>query len=242
MRFPSPIANVGLFAILSFPLAATAAPTVLAGWDFEAVPGLPVTTSNFGPIPSDVGSGKLTGFHSSPGSFTSAVGNGSSGSLNSNTWGVGDYYEFTTDSKGYKDLVLKWDQTSSSTGPANFVVRYSLDGTGFTDYSPYTVSDSSWTSSSTNGASKRSLDLSSIIALNDKPSFYLRLEMNGLVRADGQPGTVISTGTSRIDNVSIEATKLPDPVPGPLSVLGVAGAFGTARRLRRRVRLHAQGV
>lgn len=81
------------------------------------------------------------------------------------------------------------------------------------------------------------MDLSSITSLNNQPGFFLRLEMNGTARADGQGGGVVSTGTSRIDNVSIEATKL--PVPGPLPLLGVAGAFGTARRLRRRVRLQA---
>lgn len=61
--------------------------------------------------------------------------------------------------------------------------------------------------------------------------------MNGTARADGQPGSVASIGTSRIDNVSIEAEKI--PVPGPLPLVGVAGAFATARRLRRRVRLQA---
>lgn len=67
MRFTSPILNAGFFAILSLPVAAGAIPAsdVLAGWDFEALTGLPVTTSNYGPLPSDVGSGKITGFHGS---------------------------------------------------------------------------------------------------------------------------------------------------------------------------------
>ena len=237
MRLASPILSVGFLTLLSLPLAAGAAPTVLAGWDFESLANLPETTTDYGPLPSDVGCGKLTGGHSTAATFTSPVGNGSSASLSSNTWSVGDYYEFTTGSKGFQDLVLKWDQTSSSTGPANFAVRYSLDGVAYTDFSPYTVSDVSWSSTATSVASSRTVNLSSVPSLNNNPIFFLRLEMNGTARADGQPGSVASTGTSRIDNVSIEAEKI--PVPGPLPLVGVAGAFGTARRLRRRVRLMA---
>lgn len=152
MRLASPILSVGFLTLLSLPLAAGAAPTVLAGWDFESLTNLPETTTDYGPLPSDVGCG-------------------------------------------------------------------------------------SWSSTATSVASSRTVNLSSVPSLNNNPIFFLRLAMNGTARADGQPGSVASTGTSRIDNVSIEAEKI--PVPAPLPLVGVAGAFATARRLRRRVRLQA---
>ena len=241
MRLLSPLLSIGFVSVLSFPLAAGAAPSVLAGWTFEAVTGLPVNVTNYGPLASDVGSGDLTSYHRNGGGFSAPVGNGSSLSLSSSAWVLDDYYQFKTSSKGYQDLVLKWDHTSSASGPADFSLRYSLDGIAYSDINSYKVSNITWSSTSTSAASSRIVNLSAIPNLNDQSSVYLRLQMNGTSRADGQTGSVSFTnGTSRIDNVFIEAEKITtSAVPGPLPALGVVAAFGTARRLRRRVRLMA---
>ena len=61
------------------------------------------------------------------------AGNGSAHSFSSNVWAVGDYYQFQVSTLGQSQIGLVFDQTSSSTGPGNFKVQYSTNGTTFTD-------------------------------------------------------------------------------------------------------------
>ena len=237
---PSVAAKTALFALMALPLVGgQAKAAVLASWDFEDLSSsLNQTGTNFGPLASTTGTGKLFAQHASASTdFTSPVGNGSPRSLNSNNWAIGDYYEFYTDSKGFKDLKLSWSQTSSNAGPGDFGVVYSTDGSNFTPFSSYNVAPNTWNSSSESLASRNIVDLSSVLALNNKGLLSLRLVMNGGGRADGGTGGVLTTGTSRIDNVRIEATPIPSAVPAPLPLFGLAGAFGVSRRLRQRVRL-----
>ena len=237
---PSLAAKTALFALMALPLVGgQAKAAVLASWDFEDLSGsLNQTGTNFGPLASTTGTGKLFAQHASASTdFTSPVGNGSDRSLSSNNWAIGDYYEFYTGSNGFKDLKLSWSQTSSNAGPGDFGVMYSTDGVHFNLFSGYTVAPNSWSFSSQSLASNKIVDLSSVLALNDKGLLSLRLVMNGGGRADGGTAGVLATGTSRIDNVSIEGIPIPSAVPAPLPLFGLAGAFGVSRRLRRRVRL-----
>ena len=54
-------------------------------------------------------------------------------SYSSNQWQIGDYYQFQVSTVGQSQIGLVFDQTSSATGPRDFKVQYSTNGTTFTD-------------------------------------------------------------------------------------------------------------
>ena len=194
--------------------------TVLAGWGFEGV-----TTTNTGTTPTvSVGSATAdTGAQTAGSSFTALhassstvwsnpAGNGSAKSLSSNNWGVGDYIQFLFNTTGYNGISITWDQTGSSTGPKDFKVQYSTNGTTFTDASgtnsTYAVllngsPNVAWTSATYNPAFTLTLDLSSVTALNNQATVYIRLVNTSTTSTGG--GTVATAGTERVDNFSVSA-------------------------------------
>ena len=179
-------------------------------WNFEsdntnAFAGISGTT--VGNIAADVGSGVATGVHASASTaWTAAAGDGSTNSWNANHWGVGDYFQFQLSTLGIAGLQLSWDQTSSSTGPRDFVLKYSTNGTTFTQFGgTFTVLVNTATGGRTNwqnavydGAYHTNADLSSVTALDNQPAVYIRLVDNSTTSAGG--GTVGATGSDRIDN------------------------------------------
>lgn len=193
--------------------------TVLATWTFENV-----TTSNTGSTPvvsagsaaADSGAqaagSSFTGFHaSSAAAWSNPAGNGSAKSLSSNGWAVGDYYQFQFNTSGYSGISITWDQTGSNTGPRDFKVQYSTDGTTFTDAtgtnSTYSVTNDAWTATTNNPVSTRTLDLSGVTALNNQPTVYIRLVNTTTTAITG--GTVASTGSNRVDNFTVSAANGP---------------------------------
>ena len=113
----------------------------IARWTFETNP--PTTA---GPISANEGTGTGTAVHATPISFSNPSGNGSAESWNSNSWTVGDYYQFQVSTLGMRDLIFSWDQTRAVCGPGNaspsspnFRLQYSTDGTTFTDVVDYVV-------------------------------------------------------------------------------------------------------
>ena len=61
-------------------------------------------------------------------------------SFSSTAWSVGDYYQFQVSTLGDPNVALAWDQTSSTTGPRDFLLQYSTNGTTFTPFgSQYSV-------------------------------------------------------------------------------------------------------
>src|ERR1051326_1343387 len=173
-----------LVALISAPnlRRATAAGTTLSGWGFEGV-----TTTNAGQTPSfSAGSGvadsgaltagsAFTAFHSNASTvWSNPAGNGSAKAVSSDHWGVGDYYQFSFSTSGYTAVSITWDQTGSNTGPRDFKVQYSTNGSTFTDAagtnSTYTVTNDGWSGTgSPKTASRRTLDLSGVSALNNHP-------------------------------------------------------------------------
>ena len=146
----------------------------LATWTFES--SQPATA---GPFAAESGTNaatsNATGLHADGAAvYSSPAGNGSSHSFSSNTWGVGDYYQFTTSTLGQKGILLNFDQTSSNTGPRDFQVAYSTDGTIFTNVgSTYTVlpnGDPSpgFSSLTYHPDYTSAIDLSGITALNNQ--------------------------------------------------------------------------
>jgi len=193
---------------------------IIADWTFEtSVPTTP------GPIAPEVGSGTGTGVHAGAATYSSPSGNGSAQSWNSNTWAIGDYYQFQASTLGESGITISWDQTRSSSGPGqpnpsapSFKLQYSTDGTNFTDAFSYIVpvtgnTGAVWTS--------QFADLSSVSALDNQSAVYFR--MTAIQAAQS------ANGQSRVDNVVIAS--VPEPTAGLLLVSAVLLVAG--RRNRR---------
>ena len=202
-------------------------PQPVARWTFEAgTTGNPPAGigSTIGNLNAATGSGVASGFHSnSATAWSNPVGNGSNESWSANSWEIGDYYQFQVSTAGMEGIELRFDQLSSGTGPRDFQVQYSTDGTFFTDYaSPYAVRSSSslaWNSVTPNSADTFSFDLSLIAALNDQESVFFRLAMASITAANG--GIVASGGTSRIDNVTVLGVPIEELIPGDFDGDGI---------------------
>jgi hypothetical protein len=209
------LASIALMA--SYTSMATAAPITLAKWTFET--SVPTTA---GPHAAEEGTGNATGFHASSSTvYSNPVGNGSSESFSSNFWGIGDYYQFQTSTSGQGSVRLSWAQTRSSTGPGDFDLQWSTDGTTFNTAMSYVVEPISWSSVTANPLSVFTADLSSIGALNDQPNVYFRLT------ATSEPGG--TGGTNRVDDFMV---MVPEPSSLALMMLMGVSLLSAARRFR----------
>ncbi|HEV7700245.1 MAG TPA: VCBS repeat-containing protein [Pyrinomonadaceae bacterium] len=197
--------------------------TVLALWTFETAPPPDTTDSTTCPtVAADSGAlvaGSLfSAVHGNAATdWTTPTGNGSANSVSANTWGVADYFQFKFSTTGYTGISVAWDQISSSTGPRDFKVQYSTDGTNFTDAtgtnSTYVVlvnaSPNTWNGTTPVAASSYTLDLSGVTALNNQPTVYVRLALTSTASAGG--ATIAAGGTGRIDNFAGSGTSAGPP-------------------------------
>ena len=110
----------------------------------------------------------------------------------------------------YDSLLLTIEQTSSGTGPRDFKLQYSLNGTSYTDISTYqvpyfvpTTTAYAWASSSTNYQTQSafSFDLSSLTQIHNQSLVYFRLVNTTTNALLG--GAVLPAGTSRVDNITL---------------------------------------
>jgi hypothetical protein len=212
-----------LSAIAATALAAQAQ-TTIANWTFEPDP-VPtnVTNTAIGPFSATVGAGSVTGLHATNTTvWSSPVGNGSANSLSANNWAIGDYFQFQFSTLTFSNIAITWSHFRSSTGPADFSLRYSTDGSSFTTFTNYSPSTNTWSSTSNNLASVFTADLSTITSINDQADVYFRLV------ADSAPSA--TSGTSRIDNITI----VPEPSTYAMLALAGAGCAGYVIRRRRR--------
>lgn len=206
-----------------------AATTIIAQWTFES-PNTPVAaTAAVYPnaIAPAAGTGNAGGVHTSASTaWSTPVGNGSAYSFSSNNWSVGNYYQFSTSTAGFTGISVSWDQTGSATGPRDFKLAYSTDGTTFTDFYSYSLPSPAvpWSSGSTSLATKFSSDLSSITALDNQANVYFRLIDTSTVSIGG--GTVGTGGTGRVDNFTVSGTG--DPAPYVASTVPANGATDVA--------------
>jgi len=188
---------------------------VLAQWTFESFSNT-VTAQSFGPFFAESGAqsglASISGFHvASATLYTNTTGNGSSRSLNANNWTTNDYFQIKVSTLGYRDLKLVFDQTSSGSGPSQFLVATSTNGTLFTAFANYDIPKTNniavtWSSTATNSNSTVSFELGSATNLNDGREVYLRLLPRSVVSMTN--GTVGVGGTSRLDNIRIEGVPL----------------------------------
>jgi hypothetical protein len=211
---------------------------VIATWTFETSQPAQDNTATLGPISPEIGAGVAAAVHvSSATDYSTPAGNGSSHSFNSNTWAVGDHYQFQVSTAGLSGIFFEFDQTRSATGPGTWDFQYSTDGTAFTTFlNDYTVLENApaWSSAGARqSAYTFSLDLSGVPALNNDSSVFFR------ITAASAPSS--SVGTARVDNVSISSA---DPIavvpePSTLALFSLA-TLGGAGLLRRRAKVRSR--
>ncbi len=192
--------------------------TTIAQWSFEGV-----TTANTGTTPSisggstladagsQTGGSAFTGYHTNSSTvWSNPLGNGSQKSVSSTCWSVGDYYQFLFSTANYSGISVTWSQMGSGTGPRDFKVQYSADGSTFTDASgansSYMVTNDAWVSTSVKSASIRTIDLSSVSTIDNQPTVYVRLVDNSTTNINA--GTVATSGSDRVDSVTVTANAL----------------------------------
>ena len=216
---------LSLAVLLLSASAAFSQTTTIAKWTFEttqpgvvdgpAIPGPGIWITN---IAAEIGSGTAAGLHSGFGTptYSSPAGNGSAHSFSANGWtnNPGDLYQFAVSTLGYTNIVVTFDQISSSTGPRDFKFTYSTDGVNFTQFgSTYTVlvnaSPTLWSSVTPITQSSYTNDLSSITALTNQPVVYFRLVDASTNSAGG--AIVMTGGTDRVDNFAVTGTSYPNP-------------------------------
>jgi hypothetical protein len=226
-----------------------AQPTTLALWTmptaFPTGTSVPTGTSYLPPNDSfpagTPDQGLLTGsasailstFHAlAAATYTSPAGNGSQYSFSGNNWSPNDFYQVVLPTTGgWTNLSVSWDQARSSTGPASFSLQTSIDGSTFTTGTTYTVLQSggggapgTWSTTTYNSLYSSTFALPS--SVENQTSLYIRfLNTTGSVSA--------SSGSNRIDNVSV--TAVPEPSTCASLLAGLAcGGYSLFRRRRAR--------
>jgi hypothetical protein len=208
----------------------------IAKWTFETSlpagsPGAGVWITN---IAAEVGSGTASGWHAGAATYSNPAGNGSAESFSSATWAVGDLYQFTASTVGLSGIGISYDQTSSTSGPGFFDLKYSTDGVNFTTFASSIVVQSNaapnpvWNSTTASSLYSYSFDLSSVSALNNASTVYFQLVDSSTASAGG--GTPSAAGSSRLDNVEIFV--VPEPSTFALTVVG--GLLGLVALRRKR--------
>ena len=109
---------------------------------------------------------------------------------------------------GYDSILLTFEQTSSNSGPRDFKLQTSFDGTSYTDVGTYTVpffvpsnTPYAWSSVTYQPQSAVSFNLKNIVDYRHQLWVYFRLVNTSTTSLLG--GVVASGGTSRIDNISV---------------------------------------
>lgn len=223
--------SVSAFALGAAFWASPALADTLAQWTFEtSVPA--GTGSDITGIVAEngifAGTSIAGGHHAAAATvWSNPAGNGSVESLSSNTWAIDDYYQFQTSTLGATGISIQWDQTSSNTGPRDFNLMWSTDGTNFTQLgSTYAVLANSAPNPVWNSVTSSPIYTFGPIAgpanLDNQAVVYFRLVMASNVSANG--GTVATGGTDRVDNVTIT------PEPASLALLVLGGLAALRRR------------
>lgn len=225
----------GMILVLTVAAAASQA-QVLTQWNFNtntdwvspvASTGVG-TASLLGTVTGASGSGTANG-GSSEGTATGNFGwqtttYAAQGS-NSGTHGV----QFAVSTAGFQNIQVRFDTRHSNT--SSRFVRFDYSANGGTDWVESTVFEA------VNGGdtwyNNRSIDLSSIAAVNDNANFRFRMVTvfapgSSAYAASSPTGTYATTGTLRWDAVTVSAEPVPEP--GTIAALGL----GAAALLRRR--------
>ncbi len=217
-----------MIMVLTFAGACVVRGAIVADWTFETSAPNGYGTAIGGIAAEDgvnASTSMASGFHAnSSTTWSSPAGNsGTLHSFSAEHWSVGDYFQFATSTLGYNNIMVTFEQTSSSTGPSAFKLAYSTDGTTYFDISgdSYTVGTTTWsTSSGTLKATILDFDVSTTTAVNGQNAVYFRLIDTSTTAAGG--GIVGSGGSSRVDDFEISGSI--SAVPESPAWGGMAGA------------------
>ena len=234
-------------ASLVLAVASMTQAAIIADWNFEVSPTPGDTTSTsvssgVADTGDNTSGSAATGLHASSSSVWTFgnAGNGSSHSFSVNHWAVGDYFQFKVSTIGYQNIMVAFSAFGSGTGPRDFKIAYSTDGTSFTDFNTYSVvATPTWntTTHQTTSTENFSFDFSSFTSLNNDSDIYFRLLDTSTVSIGG--GTVGTAGTSRVDDFAINGDLIPVPEPTTYAEIIFGVLFcGTqvARKIRSRAR------
>lgn len=208
-------------------VATGASADIIANWTYEVNTPPDAIDSTAGPVTAaDAGVNAAVSFSSglhagAATDWSTPAGNGSPNSYSSNTWAIGDYYQFSTSTLGYYSITFGWDQTRSGTGPTTFDLAWSTDGTNFTtlvdDYTVLANADPpGFWSSGTYHPEYTFAPVAAPAAVENQATVYFRL-INQV--APGGAG-----GTCRVDNIVIEGI-VPEPTSLALLALGAIAAL-----------------
>ncbi len=185
---------------------------VIAGWTFESTE---VSVRIF----ADLGNAGNTGENAqliSPVNinFTSYVlGTGGSGTFakNANGWqevaGTDKYWQVRVNALGFESLVISSKQQGSNTGPRDFRIDYSLDGTN------WEVIPGSDITVGINFNSGTVSGLAIPAAASNQEEVFFRWIVTSNTNVNG--GEIASTGTNRIDDILVKGVALGEEVPAP---------------------------
>ncbi len=211
-------------------ISMSASAAVIASWSMTtAVPAATTGTSyNYGAADSgELSSGTMlsSGHAAAAATYSSPSGNGSTYSLSSNNWAIGDYYQVSVSTIGYTGVSISWDQTRSSTGPATFDAVMSVDGGAnwTTILAGYSVIQAGL--AGTNTTSWNSTTSQAAFTLTAVAGAAADEQANVLFRLRSTV-TTAAAGTNRIDNFIVSTV----PAPGAIALLGLAGLISRRRR------------
>ena len=213
-------------------IATTASADLVAGWSMTtAVPGSTTGVAfNYGAADagSNAAGSMLSGSHvAAATTWSSPSGNGSTYSLSSNNWTIGDFYQVSFNTLGSTSNSISWDQTRSGTGPSTFNALMSVDGgaSWTTILAGYAVVQAGLTGNGTTSWNNGT----------NQPGFFTQTVALG-AGADNQASVLVrfattattaAAGTNRVDNINVTNTV---PAPGAIALLGLAGFVARRRR------------
>jgi hypothetical protein len=187
---------------------------------------------------ADSGTGSITGLKANTsgayGSMGFSPGNGGTGNALSTNNFVSGTYKIAFSIDDLSNIVLTFDQGGSTTGPRDFQLSYSLDGSTFSTLSPYALSSGTATTFNTFVVSLPTAFSDSAPGVAGQTGFFLISDIsasNGSFMAINGLSSAGSTGTDRLDNILITGNAVPEPAIG--SILTLASASLLFKRQRR---------
>ena len=216
---------LGAVVAISVPASAI----TIVQWDFNTSITNPSTGAGILALQGGVVSSSASGAGSTDGgSPNNAINTATYPAQNTGSGTAG--VAFFTDTTGFQNIQVSWDQRLSNTASINWAVEYTTDGSTWNAFSTYQGNGT------TNFFNNNVANLSSITGANNNANFGVRFVSifapggAGYV-ANGSTSTYSTAGTSRWDMVTISA----DPVPEPatMAILAAAGLAAAARRRRK---------